>query len=225
MFSVWAPSTPVRTPGCCLGTGTTAGGGFATTAACLLMNVCLERSQVFQKSFDVRNPSMCPCPTQKDGRPLNQTNAAWDMIFAVRESGGKKGEWMEVHTFYLKEVLDYHASHTKRTPVTTNYPCPLSRPTSAGFACLTSKCHRKKWKKQCRWLILMCTWQASSASGNNHRVAHQPTSPTVPPRHPVAAPIGGPTPELFASNPSSNPSKIYDIWYNWYIFVYIYILI
>lgn len=89
-------------------------------------------------------PSMCPCPTQKDGRPLNQTNAAWDMIFAVRESGGKKGEWMEVHTFYLKEVLDYHASHTKRTPVTTNYPCPLSRPTSAGFACLTCKCHRKK---------------------------------------------------------------------------------
>ena len=138
MFSVWAPSTPVRTPGCCLGTGTTAGGGFATTAACLLMNVCLERSQVLQKSFDVRNHPCVHVPHKK------QTNAAWDMIFAVRERGvKKKGEWMEVHTFYLKKVLDY-ASHTKRTPVTTNYPCPLSRPTSAGFACLTCKCYRKK---------------------------------------------------------------------------------
>lgn len=61
----------------------------------------------------------------------------WFLLYGRGE--GKKGEWMEVHTFYLKEVLDY-ASHTKRTPVTTNYPCPLSRPTSAGFACLTCKC-------------------------------------------------------------------------------------
>ena len=101
MLSVWAPSTPVRTPHCCLGTGTTAGGGFATTAACLLMNVCLERSQVLQKSFDVRNPSMCPCPTQKDGRPLNQTNAAWDMIFAGEGRGGKKKGRMDGGTYVL----------------------------------------------------------------------------------------------------------------------------
>ena len=111
-------------------------------------------SQVFQRSFDVRKRSMCPCHTQKDGRPLNQTNAAWDMIFAYFCCAGEGGE-----------------------------------------------------KKENGWRYIRST---------------NPHPQLSPPRHPVAAPIGGPTPELLASNLSSNPSKVYNIWYVWYIYIYIY---
>ena len=131
------------------------------------MKVCLEPG--FSEIFWCKEPVHVSMSLSKRWTTLNQTKALGTWFLLCQGEKKSDNGWR-----YMRSTLNMHSVtlliYIKNTPTTTNYPCPLSRPTSAGLA----------------WLILMCIWQANSASVNNFlnpcgAPSHVPSCPPTAP--------------------------------------------